>query len=348
MKEVFHLVSGNGLGHFKRTIEIWEELIDNLAVNVTIVCEKWQHDKWSNNLGLINLNSHTRIRFHYLDLTKTLQWHESNCLTFEQYQSTWTKIKQLECFQNADLVISDNLIGVISSNKKVILIGSFLWHDVLRQSRVGNVDERIFQHEDSLLENSTAKFVSIKDITMPALQSCKENIRLAWFCKDVYDRPVQAREHYKILFSAGLSGADTEALTALISEFANISKYSIYLSPALAEKTNLEKGSFTIFDFKEASFRSVDLMIARPGVGAITETIKYQIPMLAVDNGNNSEMMYNAMRLQQLGYGWDGISRIPNLEELKQEYSSKLQALKGCKVNGFKDLEKIIKENLGI
>ena len=89
-------------------------------------------------------------------------------------------------------------------------------------------------------------------------------------------------------------------------------------------------------------------MIARPGVGAITEAIKYQIPMLAVDNGDNSEMLFNATRLQQLGYGWDGISRIPNRKELEQEYQSKLQALKTCKVNGFKDLEKIIKESLGI
>ena len=348
MKEVFHLVSGNGLGHFKRTIEIWEELIDNLAVNVTIVSEKWQHDKWSNNRSLIKSNNHTRIKFHYLDLTNTLQWHESHCLTFEQYQLTWEKIKALKCFRDADLVISDNLLGVIGSNKKVIIIGSFLWHDVLRQSIGANIDERVFQREDSLLKNSMTKIVSIKDITMPALQRRNENIGLDWFCSDVYDRPIKARKHYKILFSVGLSGAHTAALSALIGEFANSPKYSIYLSPALAEKTSMEGQSYAIFDFEEDSFKSLDLMVARPGVGALTEAIKYQIPMLAVDNGNNSEMLFNAMRLEQLGYGWDCISRIPTLKELEQDYQSKLQALKTCKVNGFKDLEKILKDSIGI
>ena len=43
-----------------------------------------------------------------------------------------------------------------------------------------------------------------------------------------------------------------------------------------------------------------------------------------------------------------GISRIPNPQDLKLEYQTKLQALKTCKVNGFKKLEKIIKESLGI
>jgi hypothetical protein len=260
---------------------------------------------------------------------------------------TCAEIKELKCFQDSDLVISDNLLGVISSNKKVIIIGSFLWHDVLKQSFGGYIDEQVFRYEASLLQNSNIKLVSVKDVTMPALEACKANIGLAWFCKDIYDRSSHKRDHYNVLFSAGLSGADTDALSVLISEFANSPNYSIYLSPALAEKTNIEKEYVEIFDFKEASFRSLDLMIARPGVGALTEAIKYQIPMLAIDKGDNSEMLFNALRLQQLGYGWDGISRIPCREELEQEYLSKLRALKNCKVNGFNDLRKIIKESLG-
>lgn len=347
-KKIFHLVCPNGMGHFKRTVEIWSELIDQMSVEVTIACEDWQCQKFKNHRGFEKLQNNPHVRFEFFDLNGTLRWSDLSNLQLNEYQATIERVKNHEQYEEADLIISDNLLGLISSAKEALILGSFLWHDVLKESSGGGINEQVYQHEASLLENSKAKLVSVKDVTMPALQSCEENIRLAWFCKDVYDRPVQARENYKVLFSAGLSGADTGALSALISEFAYSPKYSIYLSPALAQKTNLEEESFAIFDFEEASFRSLDLMIARPGVGALTEAIKYQIPMLAVDNGDNSEMLFNAIRLQQLGYGWDGISRIPNRKELERDYQSKLLALKTCKVDGFKDLEKIIKESLEI
>lgn len=347
-KKIFHLVCPNGMGHFKRTVEIWSELIDQMSVELTIACEDWQCQKIKNHRGFEELQNHPDVCFEFFDLNGTLKWRDLSGLQLNEYQAPLERVKNHEQYKKADLIISDNLLGLISSAKEALIIGSFLWHDVLKESSGGGINEQVYQHEASLLEIAKVKLVSVKDVTMPALQSCKENIGLAWFCKDVYDRPVQTKEHYKILFSAGLSGADTGALSTLISEFANSPKYSIYLSPTLAEKTNLEEDSFAIFDFEEASFRNLDLMIARPGVGALTEAVKYQIPMLAVDNGDNSEMLFNAMRLQQLGYGWNGISRIPNRQELEHEYPLKLQALKTCKVNGFKDLEKIIKESLGI
>ena len=348
MRKIFHLVSSNGLGHFKRTIEIWEELIQNLDVQVTIACEEWQFNRFLNHRNLYSLKRNANISFYFIDLSNTLGWGESKKLSFSHYKLSLLKIKELQFYKSADLVISDNLLGVIASDKKVLILGSFLWHDVLRNSSGGVIDEEIYNYESYLLKNSTSKFVSVKDVTMPTLQALNENQGLPWFCKDVYDRPAEVKDQYKVLFSAGLSGADTSALTELISEFKKDPKYSIYLSPALIANADLDDHNFVVFDFEESSFKSIDLMIARPGVGALTEAIKYQIPTLAIDNGDNSDMLFNAMRLQQLGYGWDGISRIPNLQELEQEYHSKLQALKTCRVNGFKDLEKIIKESLRI
>ena len=229
-----------------------------MSIELTIACEDWQCQKFKNYLGFEELQSHSRVRVEFLDLSGTLKWSDLSDRQLNEYQAPLERVRHHERYKEADLIISDNLLGLISSAKEVLILGSSLWHDVLKESSGGGINDQVYQHEASLLEDTKAKLVSVEEVTMPALQNCKQNIGLAWFCKDVYDRPVQARENYKVLFSAGLSGADTGALSALISEFANSSNYSIYLSPALAEKTNLEEVSFAIFDFEEASFRSLD------------------------------------------------------------------------------------------
>ena len=44
-------------------------------------------------------------------------------------------------------------------------------------------------------------------------------------------------------------------------------------------------------------------MIARAGIGAITDAVTYSVPILAVGENENPELVFNAQKVESLGFG---------------------------------------------
>lgn len=346
--KIFHLVCPNGLGHFKRTIEIWSRLIHNTNVKVTIGCEEWQYQCSSSLPALQFLDNSKKVSFQFIEMQGALRWMDNPSeYSIFQYQRSLKTITSLPVLRNADLVLSDNLAGIIGSHPNVILVGSFMWHDVLENS-FKKGPEAIISYEKELLEKHCTPCISVREITMPAVCNSTSNIGLNWFCDDVYDRPeVVAKEQWNVLFSTGLSGAENQRLKGLFDELMADNSFEVYGTPAFKKQFDLEDDSTILnFAFTDKAFKDIDLLVARPGIGSITEAIKFRIPIVAVDNGCNTEMIYNSARIEELGIGWNALDRNVSNHEIKALFNNALKNMKNRPVNGFDQFRKILNEHL--
>lgn len=348
MKSIFHLVCPNGLGHFKRTTEIWARLISEIEANVSIACEEWQYQRSATTAAVHFLNSSDKANFEFMDMKGALKWKDDpSQYNFGEYEKTLDTISGQHSFKNADMVLSDNLAGVVGKHSNVILLGSFMWHDVL-ESSFDHPPQGIARIEKRLLAEHQPICISVKEMTMPAVLSSTKNIGVNWFCDEPYDRHFnETGSSYNVLFSTGLSGVGNQRLEKLFFQLRDDEYFTIFGTPVFKERMALESDtSVGDFDFTDEAFKNIDLLIARPGIGSITEAIRFGIPIVAVDNGVNTEMLFNALRVEELGIGWNVINNDITIEEIKASYNRRLENIKNRPVNGFVQFREILNAHL--
>lgn len=343
--QIFHLVCANGLGHFKRTTDIWKRLGPNTQSKVVIGCAAWQLERTSSWPAVQQINQMDHISFLPINMEGSIVWKEDySNYTRKDYSAFVTRISQLPEFKAADLVISDNHASFLEQYPNQILFGSFLWPDVLSSADKGFPMD-ILEQERKLLKQNHPKMVSIGEATMPSVQTATQNHKVNWLCDTVYDRPEEEKQVTNILFSAGLSGASKNRLLDLLKSSLSQNDIKVFLTPALVKNIKLERG-YEVFDFEPSSFQKIDLMVVRPGIGSITEAIQYQIPLACMDDGENSEMLFNAKRVEELGIGLNLINQGLSLNKLIDNYPYYLKNIKERPVNGFDQIQNILKDYL--
>ena len=62
------------------------------------------------------------------------------------------------------------------------------------------------------------------------------------------------------------------------------------------------------FDF-DKDWDKIDFMIARPGIGSISDCIENKLPILAIGEDNNAEIVSNAFTISELNIGFDYVNR---------------------------------------
>lgn len=331
------------MGHFKRAIEIWARLGERFPADVTIACEEWQWQMSRTNINLQRAEA-AGVKFLFPNMDGALRWYDdARNYSKEAYFRFLSHISQQLEFSEADVVISDNLAGILDKHPKVLLLGSFLWSDVLKTSVKKDLPEEILNHETDLLQAFRPRMISVKEVTMPAVAALTNNIGINWLCDSIFERPFKKDEStYSIVFTTGLSGSLGTRILDLYQNFQANPSYSVSVTPAFCSSYQIEEADVKLFDFSSTAFEATDIMVARPGIGSITECIKYQIPVVAVDDGMNSEMAFNSLRVAELGIGWGqadlALVRAPSSEE----YNDLLLNLRKRPVNGFFQLEELL------
>lgn len=334
-------------------MDIWYHLQRKIDAEVTIVCEKWQFNSFYSTRKHSLLKDSDNVSFDFMELREGLRWQrEPEKYSFIRYldERQFIHKKIYEC--DPQLVICDNWVNIIGTHPNVLLLGSFLWVDVL-DSLASKSDEldAILNYEKQLLAKHRTPSISIKEMTMPGLAQQTENVGVSWLVSHPFDRlkssfPTQKK--FKVLISAGLSGSSALKLNNLLQHIHDVLEVEYYGGKTTRKKICLLNKKFEIkpFDFSDQRFKDIDLMIARPGVGALTEAIKYQIPIIAVDDGDNYEMNFNAQQVVALDIGWDTINGQVNIDEILRGYALKVISLKERPINGFEQILHIIQKQL--
>lgn len=301
------MVCPNGFGHLKRVLKISSVLIEN-DIKLNVLCNK----KCINSLSLFaddSLVNHTKINFLEINFPAYGNWLANPSeYDFYEYKS-WIDNLDAGYIQKSDLLVSDNLAGVLARRPDAILEGSFLWSDVM-QALPGRTDElnKIIEFENNLLQKTTPEMICNEDFVMPAIIGQTNYKKFAWTCEDlkIGKNIIPKRlDEIKILLTGGGTGSSDNNFEKIINELSGFKNVRIYTDNKLFNLYSEKYDNITKFGFSDDEFSMLSFVICRPGIGILTDCLKYSLPVvpLVYSNEENKEMKFNYSKLLELNLG---------------------------------------------
>ena len=132
------------------------------------------------------------------------------------------------------------------------------------------------------------------------------------------------------------SGATENAVETIFNWYQDAKKRNSikiiwFADRKLAEYSTSMGDPIPHFSYSESEFAGLSLVIARPGIGIITDCVRYNVPILALYEEGNLEMIHNAKRIDDLGIGMN-VTKV----QLSASFSMDDILLDDNKLNRFK------------
>lgn len=300
------VICPNGLGHFRRVIEVLHALssmVPSLAMEV--VCGEWQKERMADWKAVIDFERWGQVKWIHHLLHPGVQWSMTPSIYSDGRLKAWTgTLEKLAGIHDADLVLSDNLAGVLEIRSDAVLMGSFLWSDVLGEAYPDNPDVAEFvSWERTLLARYLPWMLCVGVMAMPGVLDRTRPVPLSWM-RDIQgrpvvflDRPIKARPRIAILIGAtgAMDSLIAEVVDALLNRGADVA-----LSKGMYDRYRNRSG-VSLFAFRKKDFLACDFALCRPGLGAIHDCIYYGLPMIQIQESENFEMSHNGTRCESLG-----------------------------------------------
>ena len=329
MKSIFHIVNPNGLGHLRRSIFIWNNInIENL--NITLLIDNSQKKyisffkpKKNISFKLMNFNG----------MITLLNIKNNNFVSnyFEMHKEFNNSFN----FQDVDLLISDNtLFDFREFCKNYLVFGSFFWHDIIKDNNSLN---EVYQNEKKILLKNSPEIYGISNFLSGSLKEYDFVRDIGWLVRQK-KKSKSIERKLGFLFSGGLGDMKVSKIIEIINVLNNSSLgFNIYSS----HKYKFINNSIN-FNF-DKDWDKIDFMIARPGIGSISDCIENRLPILAVGENTNPEIISNAHAISELNIGFNYVNKKFDLNFL-----DKLENINFNNLNleGQKEISEIIKNKL--
>lgn len=300
MKSISFIICSNGYGHTKRAAKVLNELIQrNLGYKLNVIC---------NSSKISFLKSNIKSKFQSIHINTSLMdsepnWLNSIDLNFSKYKQWSSNFAISKTILNSDLIVSDNYVTTLGI-KKTFILGSFLWLDILND--FNEESRKISQYEKKILEKYYPEMISVENMYNNSVDKLTRVFPVPWFeSRKVYEKPFFFNS---ILVTAGGTNELDISFIKLIEKLALDNKQKkIFLDSNLYKKIKTNKKIFlpnvSEFDFTEISFKKIDAVICRPGIGILTDCMAYLIPVISVYSNKNSEIIFNAKKIvsQKIG-----------------------------------------------
>jgi hypothetical protein len=299
--KISFIVCSNGFGHFKRALETSYSILKiNKNVHITIFCS-------IKHLQLVyeNINFKSPLNQNICFNTK-LYKYEVDFLNFKNgsYDKylKWNKVLSTnKILIDSNLIISDNQIAPLNTFKNVILMGSFIWHNLVELKDKDY--KRIIGLEKKLLLKNKPIIICLQNMAMDNLYKYTNPVFVPWFTSKNKYQLVKKQKKSILLTGGGTKFQDYNLI--------KISKYVlqldediiIYQDNKLFKKMNILNDRLKIFSFTENDFLKLNAIVCRPGIGILTDCIKYNIPPIAIDDNTNLEISNNAFKLEKQKIG---------------------------------------------
>ena len=248
-----------------------------------------------------NFRKEVEINFISKYSEAEFSWIEGDNITWKNYYNWKAELENSQELIESDLVVSDNHVLPIGIFKKVLLMGSFLWHDATVPS-TGEAME-IIAYEKELLRSKPSSLICLGDMVMPSLANQVSLLKQGWFTQR--SELLKKRSNgLKVLVTGGgteLINKQLLSLAILLSE--QQSQIEFFLDSKLFRSGKNLNSQFNLFSFSEDDFASLDFVICRPGIGILTDCVRYSIPAIVLNDGFNHEINHNAKRVNELGIG---------------------------------------------
>lgn len=300
------VVCANGLGHFRRVLEVVSCLADlERGLRMSVICENWQRERFWESELLRRIVSRADVRWVHDVMAPSVHYSQDPSCYADGRLSSWLpRVASIDDLREARLVVSDNLAGVLEARPDVVLMGSFLWSDVLEDAFSQDAQVVAFAAwERRLLAAHQPSMLCVGDIAMPGVYERTRAVPLSWMRRGErhtprVDRPPRTRPLATVLVGASRTadrvGLDVAA--ALVER-----GFDIALPEALRAHFAQRVGSLP-FGFHGEDFLACDVAVCRPGLGALHDCLFHCLPMVAMLE-DNIEMVHNGRRVEALGFG---------------------------------------------
>lgn len=286
----------NGFGHLKRCLQVAEHIPPQFTIN--FFCKEFTINfareepnfKYSSSINFISKYS-----------IKEFSWINENQITWENYRAWEIMLASSSELVNSHLVVSDNhvLPGGLFNN--VVFMGSFLWHD---STNFNNKEvNEIISHEKFILSTKPFSLLCVRDMVMPSLSNQVRVLDQGWFTsrKEFNKTPSPFK---RILITGGGTELMNNQLLELVIYLKKLdSKAIFYLDHKLYLQASKVSSGFRLFNFTEEEYETLDIVVCRPGIGILTDCIRYSIPCIAMNDSFNREINHNMIRINELGIG---------------------------------------------
>jgi hypothetical protein len=273
------------------------------SLEIHIWCEKWQLDTCINDN-----RDYNDLNFHFGLLDPGVSWSLDPIIYDDGRLINWeSRVKNEGLILNADIVISDNLVGALNIRSDTVLMGSFLWSDILEQAyHSRSAIQKFVEWERGLLEKHNPQMLCLSDLAMPGVLNRTNAVPLPWMCTDYNPTNLTKSKKPRVSFQIGLTEAMKNWAVSVLPSLTSFPNYEICLPEYLMKYVPPgNRDNVRLFNFTQDDYDSCSLAICRPGVGTLTACVESGMPMILVYEEENAEMGHNAECIQKLGLGFD-------------------------------------------
>lgn len=295
-KSILYIVCPNGRGHLKRSIDIAEVCLQSMPnLNFSWFLSEKHKDVFIKEASPALFKKSTCITFANEDgLSVTSLARKKFPQNFERW---FEAVKVLIKEGNFDLVLSDNICSPLSLTLDCILIGSFFWHDIIPKN---DTNKRVLEREAYLVQSHKPTMLYLGNMVMEAVQSGTNGIPLPWFTIGYTGLRPNVQKP-QVLISAGLSGDNFDLFLEIAKRLSVQPAFDLQVDKKMYDL--LGGSGVQLFKFSDLAFAKLSLIICRPGIGILTDAVRFKIPLLTDSSFANKEMAHNSYRVQQLGIG---------------------------------------------
>lgn len=300
-KTVSFIVCTNGYGHFKRVTGVCVELVKKYPdIRLNIFCAPFHLQNTQNWPDTVFLSGKNTVRFFTGPMENAPVWGSSS-YTFSMYSDWRNALTGIGELASSQLVVSDNYTAPLNLFPKVVLMGSFLWHDILQNT---GRDAEIVAFEKQVLDAAgKPAMICLKDMAMPAVVNTTQAVLMPWFCERANKQQERTGNTGSILVTGGGTTASDELLINMLEALSKDSSVRVYTDSKLFDKASDAGLNPEKFGYTDDAFAQLDMLICRPGIGILTDAVKYGIPAICMAEAGNPEMEFNSARVEELGIG---------------------------------------------
>lgn len=291
----------NGYGHLKRVLLIAKALLrQNKELDINVFCKESLIEFAKKE---INFNNPKGIYFHTNATSQEISWLGKNGITKKKYKAWEEELASNKKLKESSLIISDNHVLPLRCFDNVVLMGSFLWHDVVKKTNQDRTD--IIQSEIKLLREKKPSMICLEAMAMPGVLEQTNAITVPWMIQPYTGLYQHYTERKNILITGGGTALINDKLAAVAFELAlQNPEWFVYLDTKLFELISKKNnGNIYKFNFTQKDFALLDAIVCRPGIGILTDSAQYGIPVFAIGDRSNPEITHNAARVQEMGIG---------------------------------------------
>lgn len=299
------VVCANGLGHLRRTTEILSRVLDQAPQSsVALVCEEWQRARGRDIPAVSRLEASDKVSWVHGVMAPGVAWSSDPGIYADGRLMAWVdRLEQSGALDGADMVLSDNLPGVLALRPNAVLLGSFLWAPVLEAAYPREPAVVAYSAQEcELLGRHTPPMLCVAGFAMPEVLQRTLAVELPWMCPTVELAETGERPKDRVVALGGATGAADACLSRAADAPDSACGWKLAVPAPWIEDGRPQEDRVP-FRYGAEEFSACAAALCRPAMGTIHECIAYGIPMACLHEPGNAEMAHNGRCVEKAGLG---------------------------------------------